>query len=61
MNKICKNFILIFSLFVFVGCSNEKEDKLKEKFAINNGYKFLRLTKKDILDPNTILKIKELL
>ncbi|MEE0889792.1 MAG: hypothetical protein U0L57_06245 [Bacteroidales bacterium] len=33
MNKICKNFILIFSLFVFVGCSNEKEDKLKEKFS----------------------------
>lgn len=40
---------------------NMNKDKLKEKFAINNGYKFLRLTKKDILDPNTILKIKELL
>jgi hypothetical protein len=33
MNKICKSFLLIFSFFVFVGCSNEKEDKLKEKFS----------------------------
>lgn len=33
MNKICKSFILIFSFFVFVGCSNDKEDKLKAKFS----------------------------
>lgn len=33
MNKIWKSFLLIFSFFVFVGCSNEKEDKLKEKFS----------------------------
>lgn len=38
-----------------------QKDNIKEKFALDNGYKFLRLTKKDILDPNTILKIKELL
>ena len=36
-------------------------DNFKEQFALENGYKFLRLTKTDILDPNTILKIKELL
>lgn len=37
------------------------KDNLKEKFALDNGYKFLRFTKNDILDPSTILKIKELL
>ena len=36
-------------------------DKNKEDFAINNNYKFLRLTKDDILDPNIIYKIKELI
>ncbi|MEE0948721.1 MAG: hypothetical protein U0L53_08385 [Bacteroidales bacterium] len=33
MSKICRIFLLIFSFFVFVGCSNEKEDKLKSKFS----------------------------
>lgn len=33
----------------------------KEKFAKENGYKFLRLTKKDILDINTVIKIKNIL
>lgn len=36
-------------------------DNFKEEFAIKNNYKFLRLTKSDILDPYTILKIKELI
>ena len=37
------------------------KDINKEKFAKENGYKFLRLTKTDILDINTIIKIKNLL
>ena len=37
------------------------KDNAKEKFAIDNNYKFLRLNKNDILNPNTILKIKELI
>lgn len=36
-------------------------DKEKEEFAINNGYSFLRLTKEDILCPETINKIRDLL
>ena len=35
------------------------QDKLKEEFAINNGYKFLRLTKSDIKNPQTIEIIKK--
>lgn len=44
--------------------SSEKtisKDINKEKFAKENGYDFLRLTKKDILDINTIIKIKNIL
>ena len=37
------------------------KDSIKENFAKENGYIFIRLTKKDILDINTINKIKNLL
>ncbi len=40
---------------------NRSKDKIKEEFALSNGYKFLRLTKNDISDTNTINKIKKLL
>lgn len=41
--------------------SQKEKDKEKEDFAKENGYMFLRLTKSDILNPNTILKIREML
>lgn len=37
------------------------KDINKEQFAKDNGYKFLRLSKKDILDINTVIKIKNIL
>lgn len=41
---------------------DEKErDLLKEQFAKDNKYKFLRLTKDDIKNPETINKIKQLI
>lgn len=41
---------------------DEKErDLLKEQFAKDNKYKFLRLTKDDIKNPETINKIKRLI
>ena len=39
----------------------KEKDINKEQFAIDNGYKFLRLTKNDILDINTVIKIKNIL
>ena len=39
----------------------KEKDTNKEQFAIDNGYKFLRLTKNDILDINTVIKIKNIL
>lgn len=36
-------------------------DELKETFAKENNYKFLRLSKEEIKNPQTILKIQELL
>lgn len=38
-----------------------KRDKKKEIFAINNDFIFLRISLKESLNPNTIIKIKELL
>lgn len=38
-----------------------KKDLEKEKFAKENGYAFLRLNKSDILDINTVKKIKDIL
>lgn len=35
-------------------------DLKKEKYALDNGYKFLRLTKTDILCPKTIDDIRKL-
>lgn len=37
------------------------QDTLKENFAKENGYKFLRLTKEDTKNPKTIDKIKHLI
>lgn len=39
----------------------KEKDHQKEVFAKENGYSFLRLTKEDILDVNTITKIKNIL
>lgn len=39
----------------------KEKDKFKEDYAKENGYIFLRLTKNDIKDINTVTKIKELL
>lgn len=41
--------------------SEKEQDQLKETFAKENGYKFLRLTKKDIKNPETINMIKQLI
>ena len=38
-----------------------KNDRKKEEFAKENGYKFLRLNKTDIEDINTVIKIKKML
>lgn len=41
--------------------SEKERDQLKESFAKENGYKFLRLTKEDVKNPETINKIKQLI
>lgn len=38
-----------------------KRDQFKENFALENGYKFIRLTKKDIKNPQTIELIRKLI
>ena len=37
------------------------KDKEKETFAVQKGYKFLRLSKQDIKDPELIVRIKNIL
>ncbi len=40
--------------------SAKQRDKEKEIFAIERGYKFLRISKKESKNPELILKIKKL-
>lgn len=49
------------SINKYHGNETKEKDKFKETFAKENGYKFLRLSKEDVLNPETINKIKKLI
>ena len=59
MNKIL--LIEYDSVGTYHNDSEKEHDQLKESFAKENGYKFLRLTKEDTKNPETINKIKQLI